>query len=213
MFIQPDWLDPTMQGVGTNRYAYSFNDPINNMDPGGNQCIGGYCGPTDLTGWFEQDFGGGPILGYQNNAQAVTKSLGKTIEDTTLTGLSLVPGAGAIASIAMGENAAVAIGMELTGPAGDALKLGGKLAKAGITKIGYMQKTYRESFSQVGKEVLSDIAGMPIKTIDDLAGAIKSGKFNVSDIPVGYVDIDGVRVVTDTRTSVALKRAGIDPKD
>ncbi len=36
MFIQPDWLDPTEPGVGTNRYAYSGNDPINNMDPNGN---------------------------------------------------------------------------------------------------------------------------------------------------------------------------------
>lgn len=36
MFIQPDWFDPTQPGVGTNRYAYSFNDPVNQTDPGGN---------------------------------------------------------------------------------------------------------------------------------------------------------------------------------
>lgn len=34
-FIQPDWLDPTERGVGTNRYAYSNNDPINKSDPNG----------------------------------------------------------------------------------------------------------------------------------------------------------------------------------
>lgn len=39
MWIQPDWLDPTQPGVGTNRYAYSFNDPINNFDTNGNYCI------------------------------------------------------------------------------------------------------------------------------------------------------------------------------
>ncbi len=37
MFIQPDWLDPTEPGVGTNRYSYSYNDPINRLDPNGNQ--------------------------------------------------------------------------------------------------------------------------------------------------------------------------------
>jgi hypothetical protein len=38
-FIQPDWLDPTQPGVGTDRYAYSGNDPINNLDPLGNSWL------------------------------------------------------------------------------------------------------------------------------------------------------------------------------
>jgi hypothetical protein len=28
-FISPDDFDPTLPGVGTNRYAYAQNDPIN----------------------------------------------------------------------------------------------------------------------------------------------------------------------------------------
>jgi len=36
LFIQPDWLDPTQPGVGTNRFAYSANDPVNLSDPNGN---------------------------------------------------------------------------------------------------------------------------------------------------------------------------------
>ena len=39
MFIQPDWLDVREPGVGTNRYAYSFNDPVNLSDPNGNHAI------------------------------------------------------------------------------------------------------------------------------------------------------------------------------
>lgn len=35
MFIQADWYDPNQPGVGTNRYAYSGNDPINMSDPSG----------------------------------------------------------------------------------------------------------------------------------------------------------------------------------
>jgi len=42
MFIQADWWDPTEPGVGTNRYAYSHNDPINLADPGGNAPDYGY---------------------------------------------------------------------------------------------------------------------------------------------------------------------------
>ncbi|WP_275789357.1 hypothetical protein [Pararhizobium gei] len=34
-FIQPDTMDPTVEGVGTNRYAYSGNDPVNKSDPNG----------------------------------------------------------------------------------------------------------------------------------------------------------------------------------
>jgi RHS repeat-associated protein len=34
-FISPDDWDPTMEGVGTNRYAYAGNDPINKSDPNG----------------------------------------------------------------------------------------------------------------------------------------------------------------------------------
>jgi RHS repeat-associated protein len=34
-FLTPDTLDPTEEGVGTNRYAYSEGDPINFSDPSG----------------------------------------------------------------------------------------------------------------------------------------------------------------------------------
>ena len=52
-FISPDTLDPTLPGVGTNRYAYAANDPINKSDPNGHiaflapaigwACAGGGC--------------------------------------------------------------------------------------------------------------------------------------------------------------------------
>jgi len=34
-FISPDSLDPILPGVGTNRYAYALNDPVNGRDPTG----------------------------------------------------------------------------------------------------------------------------------------------------------------------------------
>jgi RHS repeat-associated protein len=36
-FISPDDYDPTLPGVGTNRYAYAGNDPVNKSDPNGHQ--------------------------------------------------------------------------------------------------------------------------------------------------------------------------------
>ncbi len=36
-FLSPDTLNPLTSGVGTNRYSYAANDPINKSDPGGNQ--------------------------------------------------------------------------------------------------------------------------------------------------------------------------------
>ncbi len=36
LFLQPDWFEVTKKGVGTNRFSYSANDPINLSDPNGN---------------------------------------------------------------------------------------------------------------------------------------------------------------------------------
>jgi RHS repeat-associated protein len=46
-FISPDDWDPTLAGVGTNRYAYAGNDPVNKSDPNGHAGMGHNGGPED----------------------------------------------------------------------------------------------------------------------------------------------------------------------
>jgi RHS repeat-associated protein len=39
-FVSPDWWDPNKPGVGTNRYAYADNDPVNKSDNNGHIWVG-----------------------------------------------------------------------------------------------------------------------------------------------------------------------------
>lgn len=57
MWIQADWLDPTAPGVGTNRYAYSANDPINKFDPNGNSWLDRAWDSVAGEGSFNRTFG------------------------------------------------------------------------------------------------------------------------------------------------------------
>lgn len=46
-FIQPDDWDPTKPGVGTNRYAYSENDPVNKSDRNGHHYMDLFISPEE----------------------------------------------------------------------------------------------------------------------------------------------------------------------
>ena len=72
MFIQPDWFEVTDAGVGTNRYAYSFNDPVNISDPGGNcpMCIGALIGAVTSVA---VDLGVAALTGESISVSSVVK--------------------------------------------------------------------------------------------------------------------------------------------
>jgi filamentous hemagglutinin len=66
------------------------------------------------------------------------------------------------------------------------------------------------TFSAEGAAKYSELAGVPISTVDDLAAAIKNGLISPKQLPVDYVvTADGAQLILNTRTSVALGRAGI----
>ena len=61
-FLNPDTFDPTQAGVGTNRYAYSGNDPVNGSDPSGHSSTSwtNSSGGTSTGNWSSTNVGSGP---------------------------------------------------------------------------------------------------------------------------------------------------------
>lgn len=85
-----------------------------------------------------------------------------------------------------------------------------------VADANFAQSTIRASeiFSQDGIAKYSQLAGKPINTVDDLAAALQSGAIKPSQIPVDFVVVaDGTKLILNTRTSVALDRAGIPKSD
>jgi RHS repeat-associated protein len=64
-FLNPDTFDPSQAGVGTNRYAYSGNDPINGSDPSGHLYVTNFnSGPGSISTNATQGIGGTSNYSY-----------------------------------------------------------------------------------------------------------------------------------------------------
>ena len=125
-FLNPDPLNPTASGVGTNRYAYSGNDPINGSDPSGlsSTSWGNSSGGTSTGNWSSTNVGSGPgsangngtgyYYGYSNftgsytvyknangSQQAVYRTTSGAIgaRDATINAKSLNNGGGLISNL------------------------------------------------------------------------------------------------------------------
>jgi len=65
-----------------------------------------------------------------------------------------------------------------------------------------------KEFSGDGIKIFSALAGKPIRTVGDLTDALRTGVLKPSQVPVDFVDINGTRLILNTRTSTALQNAG-----
>ena len=76
-FISPDDWDPILPGVGTNRYAYAQNDPLNKSDPNGHAV-----GESQVSaGAATNSAGGGPTQSSDGSNETTLGTL-KTYTDT-----------------------------------------------------------------------------------------------------------------------------------
>jgi RHS repeat-associated protein len=124
MFLQPDWFEVLKPGVGTNRFSYSFSDPVNKLDPLGNQNVSSH---TTGMGLFERIFGGFLNPSSTERAEDNVREIGERALNAAEIATTPVPVLGAATSVLNGADPKVAIGAELLGPAGDAARLGGRL--------------------------------------------------------------------------------------
>ncbi|CNK85518.1 Possible hemagglutinin (DUF638) [Yersinia intermedia] len=87
--------------------------------------------------------------------------------------------------------------------------------RGSVANANFAQSKIRanETFSAEGAAKYSQIAGYPINTVDDLANAIRSGLIKPNQLAVDYVEMNGTKLILNTRTSVALDRAGVPKSD
>jgi RHS repeat-associated protein len=83
-FISPDSFDPVEPGVGTNRYAYAENDPINKSDPNGHESDPGY----ETAGEFARNAASGMYSSSETAGSLDVGGFGATGESTELGVLS-----------------------------------------------------------------------------------------------------------------------------
>jgi RHS repeat-associated protein len=230
------WGDPANLGNG---YAYVGNNPWTFVDPFGMEQdeLDRQLQQAHSQGAIRASRSGGHVDGIadeewaravQQTEQEATEVLanfgGGALKAADRIGIAIdlyTLGAGTVAHIAersVMRALAREAGEEAAKNPGRAVRFGrwlkglvcrSKLPGEALENASFAQTTFREAFSKEGKEELSKIIGRNIKTIDDLADAIRTGHVDPSKIPVNYIVRDGNTLILNTRTSEALRRAGI----
>lgn len=184
-------------------YVYTTNNPVNFIDPTGHLPI--YTGadgndyqasPIDVPGTV--NYGQGKSTkNYSSKKQPITPFDFKT---------NLIHPDPELQKIMMGivsPGGRIKSGVTTAKSANSIMKkFIEKVFTKGTGNVGkFTQKTASPNFSQEGS-----FAG---KTIGEVSNSLRSGALKTSDVPVEYIMRDGNKLLLNTRSSLALKRAGI----
>jgi hypothetical protein len=169
-FISPDWWDPNKEGVGTNRYSYAHNDPVNKADANGHESEGGEGeggkgGKIGQQGGIAGQAGKGPGAGIGDNGppkdaqQTPAKQAAQTQAKTAAPGPGKTLGIGRGAA-AGGILGAIAKGAQEDRAAHEARQAAANQAKvAGSYPGGLIEHDITTQLGTVG--VLGEIKGVP----------------------------------------------------
>jgi RHS repeat-associated protein len=172
---------------GFNFYSYTGNNPIVKTDPTGEA----FFVPALIAGlWVVLEIVDAYLTAQDAACFINNPSLSTSAPLALNLATSGVPG-----------NAIIARAFKILGNSFDALKI---TAKSGFK----FSQTSASRFFQSAKEGSNfKYAGEPI---DKVVDGLKNGTINPSDVPVGYVEIGGEKIIFDTRSAIAIQEAGID---
>lgn len=186
-YISPDTLDPTLPGVGTNRYSYSLNNPINNSDPNGHIVD---------TAWDAANAGYGWYSAYENWNQgnygwAAIDAAGAAV-DTVAAATPFVPG-GVTAVIhgpaKIGKVLDAVVGTSKAVDPGWASKISGTAQKAG--KDSWHADVSYQKAVEFAKD--PNVASVHMNQTIDTALGTKGVSQRRPDVTVVYKDGTTVR--------------------
>jgi RHS repeat-associated protein len=146
-FISPDDWNPTLAGVGTNRYAYAGNDPVGKSDPNGHSW-----------GSFLSSFFGGSSApgGGNTSAMAAAKSEQAIKHGASSTAKAIANQTGVpqiIEGVKKKDKREIAMGMAILGSnfvGGPGKGTATKMVSSGLSKVG-------QSIWSVGKNQITPV--------------------------------------------------------
>ena len=177
-------LSAQRPSIVVNRYACAANDSINKSDPNGH-CAGVCTAAIVVT-----------------LAALEVADWGLTAWDAWNDARDVASGNKTISQVAKERAPGTLIGMALPGG-----KLLGKSAKS--FNPSFAQKIYRSTFIRKRQKKYT----IKIRKIDDVANTIKNGTVKSKDVPIQSINRKGVDCLLNTRTTMALKKAGVKKKD